>query len=458
MEVPTGCEESEDLGADPILVEGQEFLQDYVFAELVDIELDEGRDLAFVAGQGGLMSIDISDVSAPEFLDVVTASGPFLERFYRLELVGDDAVFASNRDYGLAVYDVSDATAMEEMFVAYTEDYSGMAAGDDVLWITSHIGELYTYDVTDPFKPFMYDHIDGLGNPWEPKRLGDRLYVADHTLGVVVVDVTDQTKPVVGEAVEASGGVQDIAFDALGSTMYAAIGGGGVEIFSLDDPDVPESLGTISLDYSVISVAVDDAVLWAANQQDIVALDISDPRSPTIINTEQTEQWAMHVTAGSGYAFVADWAYLGIYSLDPDVIAPDLNPSSTQLYLSGDDETATVALHNLGSDTLEIYGASASDDSLTIRATQLSIEPGGEALVQVEGDGSVEDLVAEVCISTNDPDEPTQTIDVVGGSGAGDNGLGSEAIDFSLTDLDGETHVLSEQQGRPVVLIYFATW
>ncbi len=326
-----------------------------------------------------------------------------------------------------------------------------------MLWVTTHAGELVTFDLSDPDAPAELGRVDGLGNPWLPLAAGDRLYIADNTLGIGVVDVSDPRAPALLGTVEAAGGVQDLALSEDGSTLYAAVGSAGIEVFSLDDPDAPASAGTVNLHYAVISVAVDGDTLWAADQQDVVALDIGDPRAPVVRNTRQTEQWAMHLAASGGVAWVADWAWVEGYRLLDGVTAPDADPSTGQLFLADDGGTATFELANLGSAPLAILGASADDDRLSLEADRLTVEPGESAALRLSyaGGGGLE---ATLCLATDDPDEPTQEIAVVDGASGDGLGLGSPAPDFTLSGLDGRSYTLSEQLGRPVVLAYFATW
>ena len=49
----------------------------------------------------------------------------------------------------------------------------------------------------------------------------------------------------------------------------------------------------IPTSYPAIELAVDNDVLWVASQQDVIAIDISNPYDPIIQNTEKTRQWAM---------------------------------------------------------------------------------------------------------------------------------------------------------------------
>ena len=60
--------------------------------------------------------------------------------------------------------------------------------------------------------------------------------------------------------------------------------------------------------------------------------------------------------------------------------------------------------------------------------------------------------------SSNDPTTPLQSLSVSATNTGSAIGIGEVALDFTLTDLDGTSHTLSQQLGNPVVLAYFATW
>ena len=63
-----------------------------------------------------------------------------------------------------------------------------------------------------------------------------------------------------------------------------------------------------------------------------------------------------------------------------------------------------------------------------------------------------------VCIASDDPASPALEIQVLREHDEISIPLGTAAPDFVLTDIDGDTHRLSEQLGHPVLLVYFATW
>lgn len=452
--LPVGCS-AQGSSDDPVTLVSKLHVQTYSFVELIDIEVIAEDNLVVAAGQGGLIMMDVSDETSPSYL---TAVGPdrFHQRFYRLEVGPGDAIYATHRDHGMAIYDRSDPSSPTEVRLIEGENFSGMASTDTHLYLATHAGELIAYDLSEPFAPAERDRISGLGNPWEPHLLGDRLYVADNTSGIVVIDLSDPDHPSLIGAVEAAGGVQDIAFSGDGTTLYAAVGGAGVEAFTLDDPDEPISMGLVNVNYSVISVAVDGDRLWAADQQDLVAFDITIPASPVLINTEQTEQWAMHVAAASDRAYVADWAYLALYQTDIDRTAPDLSPASTALYVTAAAQTV-LELDNLGNAPLRLLGAEVPSGDIIVEFSSDTIDVGETAQMGITYTGSSAEQVT-VCVATNDPDEPTWDFEVTTGAIGSNAGLGGEAPDFTLTGIDGKTYTLSDQRGRPVVLAYFATW
>ena len=452
--LPAGCS-SDPTSEDPIDLVGKLHVQTHSFVEMIDIEVLTDNNIAIAVGQGGLITMDITDESNPEYLTTV-APNSFIQRFYRLEIGPENAVYATHRDHGMAVYDLSDPSDPEEKVLFKEENYSGMASTDTHLYLTTHTGSLIVFDITEPFAPVEIIQIDGLGNPWEPHLLGDRLYIADNSRGVGVIDISDPESPGLVGYVEASGGVQDITFSEDGTTLYAAVGGAGVETFTLDDPDEPISLGLINVNYSVISVDAYNNTLWAVDQQDLVAFDISDPEDPVLINTENTEQWAMHVTAASDRAYVADWGYLAIYQSYIGTNAPDLAPATTSIYVTAEEQTI-IDLDNLGNATLSLVSAESSSGDVIVEFSTDAIAPGETAKMGITYTGSAAESVS-VCLATNDPDEPTWEFDITTGEVGSNTGLGSEAPDFTLTGIDGVSYTLSDQLGKPVVLAYFATW
>ncbi len=457
--LPTGCEAPDTLGQHPLTLVGEDqHIQEQPgtwFMELVDVEADLERGLVYGAGQGGLTVFDVSEITAPTLIGSYPERTGNIGRFYRVEL-GAGVVFATHRDQGLTVFDVTDPEAPAVIGSFGPAGLEGMALVGDVLYVTDLFGGLYTADVSDPTSPALLDEISGLGTPWDIVVSGDVGYISDGQLGVVPVDLSDPTAPRLGDPVDVGGGVQDIAVS--GGALYAAAGGVGIAVLDLSDPLRPSLVTTLDYAGSVQSVAVQDDVLWAVDQEDVIAVDIRAPLDPIPLGTSTTTEFAMHVGAGDGVAWVGDWSRLEAWRVDADIAAPDLELSVSTVLLDPDGDSLILTAHNVGAAALTLLGAESGDARLTVETTATTIAPGDSARLRLTYSGGSEELLTGLCLASNDPDEPTQLIEVHSGGGGNHEAIGQPAPDFVLTDLDGNSWQLSEHLGSPVVLVYFATW
>lgn len=454
--VTDSCEPPGALPADPITDLGAFNLQDEAFVEGVDIEVDTATGMAVIAGQGGLMLMDINNPSDPTWIG---HDGPieFRQRYQNLELAPDGLVFVTHWDFGFVVYDSRTGGVPRMEYTFEAEGLAGMALHDNILYVVDKKNAtVAVWDVADPTRPLVLTEVAGLAAPFVPFLNGDYLYVADNTLGIVVYDVSTPEFPRLAGSVSGDASIQDLAFSADGSTLYAAAGGAGIQVYSLDDPTTPQLVETISLPYSVISVDTGDGLLWAVDQQDVIAVDIADPRVPVVLNAHRTGQWSMHVAAVGNQAWVADWAWLRGYAAEGEPVG-DLNLSSTQVYVAPEGEDATVQLLNPSGEPLVVSGVEVSDPRVTWSLEDGRIPAGGSQPLTLSyaGEGPLD---ATVCIASDDPDAPQQQLQVVASSDSDSTGIGVAAPDFELDDLEGNTWRLSDLRGRPVVLAYFATW
>jgi hypothetical protein len=455
--LPALCEAGETTSADPISLHGQVAInqseEEPWLMELVEVEVDPERQLAYGGGGGGVVVFDVSDPAAPELVGYhPDPPEEFPEgRFYELAVSGE-RVYGTNRDVELIVVDTSDPTTPTEVFSLPEVGLSGLWVSEPYLYAVSHYGELIVYSLEDPDKPVEIDRQGGLENAWDLVLSGDVGWIADNTLGIVPVDLSDPAVPVLGEPVPLDGGPQHLA---LGDgVLYAATGSGGIASLDLEDPLAPELLGSITYGASVQSVAVDGDILWAVNQEDILALDISDPHSPQPVASKQTEQWAMHVAAFGGKAFVADWARMSVFNLDATVPAPDIDISASELFVGTDPEQILIQVANRGTQVLSLLGATIDDERFTITASDDQVAPGDQVTLTLDWAGG-EEAAATLCLSTDDADEPLATVEIHTGLGGNHEAIGEQAPDFVLEGIDGNSYRLSEHLGQPIVLVFF---
>jgi len=427
------------------------------FVEILDIAYlpDEGQVLA--AGQAGVVVYDVIEPTNPITRDHLGAGERGFERYYNLLPIEPGSVWATHREYGLDVLDVSDPDSLRLVGRSDGLGYEGLDRNGDVLYVTSTRGHIDVYDVSDPQAPDYLRQVSDLERPWDVLVVGDYAYVADGAEGLVVLSVAEPDTPVRLTSVSSDGQPFRLAHDD--GTLYMVSGAGGLEIFDLTDPAAPERVSTVDVGGGALDVAADDGLVGVVTQEAVVLLDVGragTPGAPLPFSYEETEQFAMTIDARSGYWTVGDWNILGMWTA-ADEAAPAIDLSvDTLAYLDGA-ETRKVSVTNRGGAALTLAGIVTPDGvSATVSADVLAPGETGTLSLTWDGEGELDD--ATVCVASDDPGRPTLELVLTSGTDGQGKAIGQIAPNFTLTDLDGNTHRLSEQRGHPVLLAYFATW
>jgi hypothetical protein len=212
-------------------------------------------------------------------------------------------------------------------------------------------------------------------------------------------------------------------------------------------------VSTLPVSGSAVMIDVRDGLLVAADHEGIQAWDVSDPRAPAPIGRQRTEQFALAVALDGGTPWVGDWSVLSSWDVDGDVISGDLDVVR-EIRVPEAGGAVEVPLANHGGGAVTLAGATVGDPRLSVLASGSTVDPDGALQLSFASDG--QPLDATLCLASDDADEPVREIRVV--SGVVEPPIGELAPDFALADLDGNTHRLSEQLGKPVLIAYFATW
>ena len=456
------CEAPADLPADPLTRDALVDIRRSPLANgpihMLDIEIDFDVGVIYTVGTGGLFTLRHTNIG----LEVVGGARVQLggrDRsgdFDKVEALGDGQLAVSHRETGWWLFDASDPADIRTGAAVSAPGASGMAAHDDLLYVLNHEGQLAVYDLADRDAPDLLHTMEGLGNPWDITLAGDRAYIADNALGVVVLDISDPARPTIVADVETLGGAQDLWLD--GDRLYVAVGAAGIELMSLADPDRPTSVSAVDYNRAIVSVSAAGDLVWGANHWGVVVADVSDFEHPVPLAAEETEVWAMHVFAHRDGVYLADWTQAGYFAYDTGLRAPEVELARSEVPIVAGVTEATVGVSNRGGAPLEISGVSIDDPRFTVELSHLEVASGrtGQVRVTFADDGQPVD--AELCIATNDPEQPLQRVAFQSSSAGSDIAVGESAPDFVLADLDGTEYRLSEQLGHPVVLVYFATW
>lgn len=463
ISLPADCTPPEPSGTDSFTLTGsvkntQESGPGW-FTEILDIAYLPDEDRVLTTGQGGLVVFDISDPTDPQTRGHVGAGGESFERYYQLLPVEPGLVWTTHREVGLDTFDVSDADDLVRLSRSEGFGYEGLARVGDHLYIASTEGHIAIFDVSEPRAPeWLGDLSEGIGRPWDVHAVGDVAYVADAELGLLALDLTDPAAPVVA-SVQPGAGQPVRLDDDGGSHLFQVSGAGGLELYELSDPLAPVLLATVDVGGSAQDVAYADGLVGVTTQEAVVLLDVGRDGSmaePLPFAYEETEQFAMTLDAlGSTWA-VGDWNILGLWEAGEGA-APAGDLGTNIVAFLDEAETREVSLVNRGAAPLSLTGVTVPE-GLSAQVSAETLAPGETGWLALTWDGGTELDVGEVCVATDDPDRPQHVLVVTSGLEGEGKVIGQAAPDFSLEDLDGETHRLSDQLGKPVVLAYFATW
>jgi hypothetical protein len=198
----------------------------------------------------------------------------------------------------------------EEYFVAVrAEDQAGNEDQNEVnLPVTPAM-------VGNPHMPILIGSHD-TGNAWEVEcdPANERLFVADSSGGVLVIDVSDPTAPEIAQQIPAPA-VYGVCFD--GTYVYA-IAGNGLKIIDPNGPTGAEVIGTADITYGLDVQAVGNWVYVTDQITNLYPVDLTDPENPVVYPMVQSGEIGYGMDAQGGYLYVATNTKPRVFSLaDP---------------------------------------------------------------------------------------------------------------------------------------------
>jgi len=446
------CEPPAFLPVDPLLPVGATYIvREYDMVHQTALALSADKRYVFAAGLHGLIVWDVSHTT-PVVVGELGALGPTIDA-----ALAGDRVLLSHYESGLHVVDASELASLRSIAsqVGGLEGVSGLAVDGEVAYVVTDGGGFAALHLgVSGDDVSVIAAIEGLDHPRGLAVAGGFAYVAAGE-GLVVVDVTDPSRPAVVDGAATGGHVQDL--DVEGGFLYAAVGAEGVETFALDGQGL-QRVSATSVGGAAVGLDAADGLLWVTDQARAHALSLTRPSHPAPLASEPTPEWAMDAVAAGPRAWIADWSGLIAMRMAAAARAPQADVDQSTLYFTGGDALAEVILSNRGAAPLVITGAALEDPRFTFTLEALEITPGASAAIALtfEDDGAPVD--SALCVATNDPDAPLVEVALAGASEGAALSVGDEAPDFALPDLDGRWRRLSERRGRPVLLTFFASW
>ena len=431
------------------------------FSEMFDVELV--GEIAWVAGVGGLVAFDIRDPQTPaKFARYAPSpdSDTFGARFYH-SAIGENLAYASGRLDGISVINISNlnfflATDVR-VHIEEGVSYEGLYLDANRLYACRHEKGLEIFDLVDDFINSISIY-QNLTNAWVVLVDAGIAYVADGRGGLKILNVSDPNSVSELSAIATTAPARDV--DVVDGIAYVAVGSQGLDIFDVSDPSNPVFLSNYQSPFFTAGVSVDDDKAYLAEWDIVEVIDVSNGQAPFLLGWEEMTMRGMGIAARDSLLYVANWLNFNVLRFgntqEPDIFLPET------FYFFGDtplgsSSDSIIIVQNTGSATLSVDSVTSTGADFTLEPDFLNIEPGGIAEVKLIF--TPEDTIktqAVISFWSNDPDEPRRTIVARGYNNSLRNG--DIAPDFTLNDVDGVSHTLSDYAGKVIVLSLFASW
>ena len=274
-----------------------------------NITIAEGVDVAgnyayVAAGGGGLQILDVSDPANP------TWQGTYASTYARQVLVSGDYAYLADA-YGspnFVVVNVSNPATpvMAGSYAAPGEGYDLVLDGSTIYLATWDNGVRFI-DVSNPANPNEIGFYNTSGRAEGVAVAGGYAYIADTWDGFKIVNVTNPAAPSQVYEYHCAGEAWDVALD--GNTAYLGDRNNDFYVLDVSDP----SAWVITTRYarswshlSEVSLAVSGGYLFVADGVQLHVFDVSNPASPSQVDTYTALDEPNRISIAGDYAYIAD--------------------------------------------------------------------------------------------------------------------------------------------------------
>jgi len=351
--------------------------------------------------------------------------------------------------------------------------YERMAVQGSRLFVAAHSAGLRIFDLTDPENPVLLGRLDeGLDDAWAVAVDGTTVWVADGGGGLKVVDATDPAHPVLlgGEDPGSASGTAE-AVTVRDGTVYVAAGGAGVCAYPGGDPGHRSCLQLDGYARDLAWLGNDLAVatgtgVWiletgADGELSVAGHEIAARRG------SGTLRLCYGVAALDPHHLLAcDWSAADLFTVTGESTQPDILCSHQRIRFPPQGGAVEVTIVNGGGgplhvDRAEMTGSPAFSSDLGPAV----LDPGASLTFTIAATPVSGDDEGLLSIVSDDPDENPLPIQLFAATPYLDPG--EPMPDFSLPawrpdpqtgQLVQQTFTLSEHRGQVVWLQVFGFW
>ncbi len=430
-------------------------IDNHQFAHVMDIRMDGSFAYASIGWNGGLETYSIDTPDNPIFNNAMGSAA------WRNKIFGDLLV-SFNRRAGLELYLLSDSAPPDLIGeIATGGTLIGFESGDIIgptLYVAAHQTGIIPIDLTIPSQPVVGTAIDLTHNDaWGAEGNSEYLFVANGRAGLSVLRHTPSIMEVA--TLDLPGLANDIILS--GTTLFLALGGDGIAAVSVSDPENPVLLDIAPTMGNAFSLGLEGDMLVVGAWRYLELYDVSNPADIRLTGWDHTRTYAMGadigLVHGSPVISVADWRGISTYEPAPDP-GPDIDVIPARVDFGIDPENPVsrdVSILNNGLTDLVVTSVDLPQ-GVTIQPTTFSVSPGGTVNITLTVDAGIP-VRGSARYNSTDPDEPAW-IQYLYANDSSFPHLGTQAPEFTLSDISGTEHSLSDFRGKVVVLQWGASW
>ena len=376
-------------------------------------------NLAYVAQRwSGLSVIDVSDPENPDEIVFYDMPG-----WTNCVFVAGDLAYVANHGRGLRVINVSDPAYPYEVGFCNTR---GAARSVFVVGCLAYVANdnrgLCVIDVSEPRYPVEVGFYDTPYYAYDVFVVGELAYVADNHDGLRVIDVSEPDHPDEVGFYDTPGMAWGVF--VVGDLAYVADGRyGGLRVIDVSDPENPDEIGFCETPWRAIQVIVSGDLAYVTNgNRGLRIIDVSDPRDPVEVGFYDMPGpgWTRGVFVSEGLIYVAEMfsdTNLGIYRFTGApviVVEPDVLDFGEVEFRRSAELTLTIS--NIGNADLTVSDISAAGDYFSVDfAAEFILGPDDSQVIDVTFTPNERgELSGLVTITSDDPDYPEVTVDLVG--------------------------------------------
>jgi hypothetical protein len=259
-------------------------------------------ELAYV-GQGnqGVIIVNIEDPRNPSIVSAITDSIGFVNSM----AVRDTVLAVANRWRGLLTVDVSDPASPVYMGEVDTgREVTQVEISSAMAYVVD--GDFRAVDLSDPSSPAIVSSFDTGSFSVDLSLNGDLAFVADSENGLLSFDVSaprDTLLPL--DRFDSPGNA--LGVDATEDVTGLADGPGGLRLLGYDSGGQMDTLGHLDLGDDAVDVVIENGIAFVTLERgEVVAVDVGDPRHPTVMDIFPTPGGSESVDASPSLVLVSD--------------------------------------------------------------------------------------------------------------------------------------------------------